>query len=114
MKNIESFIRDFCERFNININNKQIKSDTLLELDLNIFDIDIDAFLQEFSDYYKVSLAKFDWGVYGYPNGVFLLRSIRNIFGAQSSIFRLLKERLKHSSFSVRELEAAIESGFLE
>lgn len=113
MVKLEDFIRNFSKRFKIKNADVAIRPDTLIELDLNIFDIDIDMLLKEYSEYYNVSLEQFSWEKYGYPTGALLLRCIKRVFGHNSIIFKCALNNIKHSSLSVEQLDIGINRGFL-
>ncbi len=52
--------------------------DTSIDLDLDIFDIEIDLFLAEFAEAFRVDNSKFTWYKYGYPNRVDRCESNKN------------------------------------
>lgn len=79
---LKLFIIDFCKKNKIkNVDLNSLNIETCIDLDLNIFDIDIDLFLTEFINRFKVDYSSFNWNKYGYPKGSVLVGIIRIFFG---------------------------------
>jgi len=79
---IISFLKEFCIKYKIkNAGLDNIKLDTSIDLDLNIFDIDMDYLLLEYTERFKIDSSQFDWDKYGYPSDSFVVGILRTMFG---------------------------------
>jgi hypothetical protein len=67
---LKEFIVDYCNRYKIrSVDPRSLCLDTSIDLDLDIFDIEIDLFLADFADQFNIDQSKFTWYKYGYPKG---------------------------------------------
>ena len=79
---LKEFIAGYCDRYKIQkVDPDALTVDTSIDLDLDIFDIEIDLFLAEFTDTFRVDNSKFTWYKYGYPKGSLGVEMIRKVFG---------------------------------
>lgn len=114
LPSLRDFIIHFCKEHkvgrkalsNLNLN-------TSLYPELNLEDLDIDLFLSDFVEKFKIDYSKFNWGKYGYPEGYFVI-DILKLFGYHKLWVRKLADRIYKPKFFVRNLQEAILTGKLE
>ncbi|WP_447640940.1 MULTISPECIES: DUF1493 family protein [Chitinophagaceae] len=68
---LKKFIESFCTEMKIkNIDIESIDLDTSIDTDLNIYDLDLDVFVNDFSQQFSVDTKQFDWKKQlAYPDG---------------------------------------------
>lgn len=111
---LKAFIAGYCHRYKLRrIDQDELTLDTSIDLDLGIFDIEIDLFLAEFVDSFRVDNSKFTWYKYGYPEGSMSVGTLQRVFGYDKSWVRKLAARLYQPKFRVYNLQQAIKSGRL-
>lgn len=111
---LKDFIIDFCKENKIKrIDLDNININTSLDLDLNIFDDDMDLFITEFVNRFKIDYSNFSWEKYGYPTSSVLVGIIRGIFGYKSKWVKRVTNFLYMPKLKVQDLQKAIESGVL-
>ena len=111
---LKAFIVDYCNKYKVHpIDIHSISADTSIDLDLDIVDIEIDLFLAEFSEHFRVDKSKFSWYKYGYPKGSTRVRIIKSVFGYQRPWVRQLAGYCYKPRFKVRHLQQALNSGKL-
>ncbi len=111
---IKEFIVDYCTKYKIQqVDPCALYLDTSIDLDLDIFDIEIDLFLAEFTETFKVDNSKFSWYKYGYPKGSASVKAIKMVFGYHSPWVKKLSHKLYQPKFRVRNLQEAVKSGRL-
>lgn len=111
---LKEFIVDYCSRYKIReVDPGTLCLDTSLDLDLDIADIEIDLFLAEFAEKFRVDQSKFSWYKYGYPTGSASVKVIRAVFGNTSPWVKRLSDRIYKPKFRVRNLQEAVRTGKL-
>jgi len=112
---LKEFITGYCERYRIvNIDPEALTVDTSIDLDLDIVDIEMDLFLAEFTDAFRIDNSRFTWYKYGYPKGSTTVEVIRRLFGYRTPWVKKLANRLYTPKFRVYNLQQAVKSGRLE
>ena len=105
---LKEFIVDYCYKYKIQqVDAGALCLDTSIDLDLDIFDIEIDLFLAEFTETFKIDQSKFSWYKYGYPKGSPGVQAIKMIFGYQSPWIKKLSHKIYEPKFRVRNLQEA-------
>ena len=111
---LKEFIVDYCTRYKIQqVDAGSLCLDTSVDLDLDIFDIEIDLFLAEFAEAFRVDNSKFTWYKYGYPTGSTGVKVIKTVFGYRSPWVKRLSHRIYKPKFRVRNLQEAVKTGRL-
>lgn len=107
------FIISFCKELNIkNIDIENIYLDTSLDLDLNIFEIDIDVFMNDFVKEFDIDTSNFKWGKqFEYPDGndVRLLYSFFRSFNYKKKWVKNVCHKLYNPKVFIKDLQMAIE-----
>ena len=79
---LKEFIIDYCTRYKISkVDPGTLNLETSIDLDLDIADIEIDLFLAEFAETFRIDQSKFSWYKYGYPTGSASVKLIKAVFG---------------------------------
>ena len=86
---------------------------TSIDLDLDIFDIEIDLFLAEFADKFRIDNSKFTWYKYGYPKGSMGVEVIKTVFGYRYTWVKKVANRIYKPKFRVQNLQEAMKTGRL-
>src|SRR5471030_3164902 len=111
---LKEFIAGYCERYKIRkVDPDALTVDTSIDLDLDIFDIEIDLFLAEFTDTFRLDNSRFTWYKYGYPKGSVTVEVIRIVFGYRSNWVKKLANRIYKPKFRVANLQEAVKTGRL-
>ena len=111
---LKEFIVDYCERYKIRkVDPHSLSLDTSIDLDLDIFDIEMDLFLAEFAEKFRVDQSKFSWYKYGYPTGSASVKVIHTVFGHTSPWVKRLSNRIYKPKFRVSNLQDAVLTGKL-
>jgi len=111
---LKEFIVDYCTKYKIHrVDPCALYLDTSIDLDLDIFDIEIDLFLAEFVEAFRLDNSKFSWYKYGYPTGSPSVGLIKAVFGYRSRWVKRLSNRIYKPKFRVRNLQDAVKSGRL-
>ncbi|MBS1500465.1 MAG: DUF1493 family protein [Bacteroidetes bacterium] len=111
---LKNFIAGYCDRYKISkVDPDSLTTETSIDLDLNIFDIEIDLFLAEFTDTFRVDNSKFTWYKYGYPKGSVGVDVIKTVFGYRYNWVKKLATRLYKPKFKVGNLQEAVKTGKL-
>ncbi|TWJ04476.1 uncharacterized protein DUF1493 [Mucilaginibacter frigoritolerans] len=111
---LKEFIVDYCTRYKIRkVDPHALNLDTSIDLDLDIVDIEIDLFIAEFAETFRIDQSKFSWYKYGYPTGSASVKVIRSVFGYKSQWVKRLSNRLYKPKFKVSNLQEAVNSGKL-
>ena len=111
---LREFIVDYCTRYKIQtVDPTALSLDTSIDLDLDIFDIEIDLFISEFAEQFKIDQSKFSWYKYGYPTGSASVKVIKTVFGYKSSWVKQLSSKLYKPKFRVSNLQDAVKTGKL-
>src|ERR1700709_257244 len=109
---LREFIGDYCTRYKIRkVDPLSLSLDTSIDLDLDIFDIEIDLFLAEFSETFRVDQSKFSWYKYGYPTGSASVKVLKTVFGYKSPWVKRLSNRIYKPKFRVSNLQDAVRTG---
>ena len=111
---LKEFIVDYCTRYKIRkVDPGVLCLDTSIDLDLDIVDIEIDLFLAEFAEKFRVDQSKFSWYKYGYPTGSASVNVIRTVFGYKAQWVKRLSNRIYKPRFRVSNLQDAVMTGKL-
>lgn len=111
---LRQFIVDYCTRYKIRkVNPQELSLNTSIDLDLDIFDIEIDLFLAEFSEKFQIDQSKFSWYKYGYPTGSASAKLIKSVFGHHRPWVRRLSHRIYKPKFKISNLQDAVKTGKL-
>jgi hypothetical protein len=111
---LKEFIVDYCTRYKIRqVDPCTLNLDTSIDLDLDIADIEIDLFLAEFAETFRIDQSKFSWYKYGYPTGSASVNVIKAVFGDKSDWVKRLSYRLYKPKFRVSNLQDAVRTGKL-
>jgi hypothetical protein len=111
---LKEFIVDYCTRYKIRkVDPLALNLNTSIDLDLDIVDIEIDLFIAEFAETFRIDQSKFSWYKYGYPTGSASVKVIRSVFGYKSPWVKRLSNRLYKPKFRVSNLQDAVNSGKL-
>ena len=112
---LKDFITGYCERYRISkIDPEALTVDTSIDLDLDIVDIEMDLFLAEFTNTFRIDDSRFTWYKYGYPKGSTAVEVMRSVFGYRALWVKKLANRLYKPKFRVYNLQQAMKSGRLE
>jgi hypothetical protein len=111
---LKEFITGYCDRYKIQkVDPNALTVDTSIDLDLDIFDIEIDLFLAEFTDTFRIDNSKFTWYKYGYPKGSATVDMIKIVFGYRSNWVKKIANKLYKPKFKVHNLQEAMKTGRL-
>jgi hypothetical protein len=111
---VKEFIIDYCTRYKIaKVDASSLSLDTSVDLDLDIADIEIDLFLAEFAETFRIDQSKFSWYKYGYPKGSASVKVIRTVFGYSSPWVKNISKKLYKPKFMVSNLQDAFKTGRL-
>ena len=111
---LKEFIAGYCERYKIHkVDPEALTVDTSIDLDLDIFDIEIDLFLAEFTDTFRIDNSKFTWYKYGYPKGSVGVEVIKTVFGYRYTWVKKMANKLYKPKFKVQNLQEAMKTGRL-
>ena len=111
---LKEFIIDYCTRYKISkVDPGTLNLETSIDLDLDIADIEIDLFLAEFAETFRIDQSKFSWYKYGYPKGSAGVRAMKMIFGYNSPLVKKLSHKIYEPKFRVRNLQEAVLTGRL-
>jgi len=111
---LKDFIVDYCDKYKIlRVDPCALYLDTSIDLDLDIFDIEIDLFLAEFAEAFRVDSSKFSWYKYGYPKGSPTVKVIKTVFGYKATWVRTLSNRIYQPKFRISNLQDAVKTGRL-
>lgn len=112
---LKEFITGYCDRYRIaKVDPEALTVDTSIDLDLDIFDIEMDLFLAEFIDTFRVDNSRFTWYKYGYPKGSVTVEVMKSVFGYRYRWVKKLANKLYTPKFRVSNLQQAVKSGRLE
>jgi hypothetical protein len=111
---LKSFIENFILVNNIkNVDLSKLNLDTSLDLDLNLFDLDMDLFITDFVKTFNIDHARFNWENYGYPSGSFIISLVRSFLNYKSNWVKQLAHRIYKPRITVFTLQQAIKTGVL-
>lgn len=111
---LKEFIAGYCDRYKIQkVDPEALTVDTSIDLDLDIVDIEIDLFLAEFTDRFRIDNSKFTWYKYGYPKGSYAVDVIRGVFGYRANWVKRVTSKVYKPKFHVQNLQEAMKTGRL-
>jgi len=111
---LKDFIVEYCSKYKIRkVDPYALNLDTSIDLDLDIFDIEIDLFIAEFAEKFRIDQSKFSWYKYGYPKGSASVNVIKAVFGYKSPWVKRLSNRIYKPKFRVSNLQDAVNTGKL-
>jgi hypothetical protein len=88
-----------------------LHTNTSIDLDLDIYDIEIDLFIAEFAEHFKVDNSKFSWYKYGYPKGSTRVRMLKLMFGYKRPWVKKLAGYCYKPKFKVAVLQMLCRMG---
>jgi hypothetical protein len=111
---LKNFIVDYCNKYKVrSIDPDILDNDTSIDLDLDIVDIEIELFVAEFAEHFKVDDSKFSWYKYGYPKGSTRVRILKLMFGYKRPWVKQLASYCYKPKFKVHILQDALLTGRL-
>jgi hypothetical protein len=111
---LKDFIIDYCNRYKVHaIDPNTLSTDTSIDLDLDIVDIEIDLFLAEFAEHFSIDSSRFSWYKYGYPKGSARVRILKTMFGYKRPWVKQLAGYCYKPKFKVSTLQQALQTGKL-
>jgi hypothetical protein len=111
---LKDFIINYCNKYKVQpIDRASLSPDTSVDLDLGIVDIEIDLFLAEFAEHFKIDDSKFSWYKYGYPKGSTRVRIIKTVFDYQKPWVKQLAGYFYKPRFRLNTLQEALHTGKL-
>ncbi|MCO5936272.1 DUF1493 family protein [Mucilaginibacter sp. RB4R14] len=111
---LKDFIINYCNRYKLSrFDTSQLHPNTSVDLDLDIYDIEIDLFLAEFAEHFNIDNSKFSWYKYGYPKGSARVRMLKSVFDYQRPWVKKMAGYCYKPKFKVAVLQDAIENGRL-
>jgi hypothetical protein len=111
---LKNFIVDYCNKYKVRpIDPDMLHNDTSIDLDLDIVDIEIELFVAEFAEHFKVDDSKFSWYKYGYPKGSTRVRILKLMFGYKRPWVKQLASYCYKPKFKVHILQDALLTGRL-
>ena len=111
---LKAFITGYCAKYKISaVDADKLTLDTSIDLDLDIFDIEIDLFLSEFAETFRLDQSKFSWYKYGYPKGSARVGMVKAVFGYRSRWVKRLAHRIYQPKFRVYNMQQALKCGKL-
>jgi hypothetical protein len=114
LPDLKTFIIDYCEKYKVGqYDLNDLDLETSIDLDLDICGIEIDLFLAEFAETFRIDNSKFSWYKYGYPTGSIWISILKSLFGYRKKWVRRLACRFYKPRFKVQYLQDAIKTGKL-
>jgi hypothetical protein len=111
---LKAFISDYCNKYKITpVEVTDLTLDTSIDLDLDIYDIEIDLFLSEFAETFRLDNSKFSWYKYGYPRGSARVGMVKAVFGYRSRWVKRFANRIYQPKFRVYNMQQALKTGKL-
>ena len=111
---LKDFIVDYCNKYKVRpIDPDTLHNDTSIDLDLDIVDIEIELFVAEFAEHFKVDASRFSWYKYGYPKGSARVRMLKLLFGYKHLWVIRLASYCYKPKFKVHILHNALLTGKL-
>lgn len=111
---LKDFIVEYCIKYKVHgIDADSLQLCTSIDLDLDIFDIEIDLFIDDFAKHFKVDASKFTWYKYGYPTGSAKVHVLKMVFGYKRRWVKQLAERWYTPKLRVSTLQQAMVTGKL-
>jgi hypothetical protein len=111
---LKDFIVDYCSKYKVqSIDADSLAPDTSIDLDLDIFDIEIDLFIDDFAEHFKVDVSKFSWYKYGYPTGSTRVNMLKMVFGYKRKWVKKLASYCYQPKLLISTLQAALKTGKL-
>ncbi|RFZ85585.1 DUF1493 family protein [Mucilaginibacter terrenus] len=111
---LKDFIIEYCTKYKVkNIDPASLSTCTSIDLDLDIYDIEIDLFIDEFAQHFKVDASKFTWYKYGYPTGSAKVNMLKMVFGYKRRWVKRLAERWYKPKLRIATLQNALSTGKL-
>ncbi len=111
---LKDFIVEYCTRYRIQkVDPGCLNLNTSIDLDLDIADIEIDLFLAEFAERFRIDQSKFSWYKYGYPKGSASVKVLRTLFGYKSPWVKKVSNHLYKPKFRISNLQEAVKTGKL-
>jgi hypothetical protein len=111
---LKDFIIDYCRKYKVQrVDLDALSPNTSIDLDLDIFDIEIDLFIDEFAEHFKIDATRFTWYKYGYPTGSAKVNMLKMVFGYKRRWVKQLAERWYTPKMRVHTLQSALQTGKL-
>lgn len=111
---LRDFIIDYCSKYKVQrVDLTDLSPNTSIDLDLDIFDIEIDLFIDEFAEHFKIDTSRFTWYKYGYPTGSNKVNMLKTLFGYKRPWVKQLAARWYTPKLRVHTLQTALKTGKL-
>ncbi|AMR33821.1 hypothetical protein A0256_21460 [Mucilaginibacter sp. PAMC 26640] len=111
---LKDFIVDYCNKYKVQpIDAENLHPCTSIDLDLDIVDIEIDLFIDDFAEHFKIDASKFTWYKYGYPTGSAKVNVLKLLFGYRRRWVKKLAERWYTPKLRISTLQRALQTGKL-
>ena len=115
---LREFIITFCKKFNIkHIDIEALNLETSIDMDLDLYDIIFDFFLNDFGERFKIDITKLKWGdKFQYPSGddMGLIYSIFRSFNYKKNWVTRICAKYYTPKMHVKDFQYAIDNGFFE
>jgi hypothetical protein len=112
---LQIFIERFCKEVKIkNIQLKNLQADTSVDLDLNIFDLDMDLFISDFVKFFEIDYTGFSWKKGGYPSAPFSTALIRTFLDYKQDWVKALARRFYTPKVYISDLQMSIKTKKLQ
>ncbi len=111
---LKEFVESFCREMkvkNIDLENMDLK--TSLDLDLNIFDLDVDVFINDFIKKFDIDISSFEWGKqleYPSDKDMSTLYSIFRSFNYRKNWVRKICRKLYKPKLFLIDFQNALEN----
>lgn len=111
---LKDFIVDYCSKYIVReVDAGSLAPHTSIDLDLDIVDIEIDLFIDEFAKHFKIDTSRFTWYKYGYPTGSAKVNMLKMVFGYKRPWVKRLAEHWYTPKLRVSTLQNALITGKL-
>ena len=118
VNDIQPELKAFIEHYILvkkitNVDLSKLNLNKSLDLDLNLFDLDMDFFLMDFIEKFNIDDTNFNWKNYGYPRGTYTILLIRSFLNYKSNRVKQIAHLLYKPKISIYTLQEAIRTGVL-
>ncbi|WP_367866786.1 DUF1493 family protein [Pedobacter sp. WC2423] len=111
---LKVFIGNFILENSIkNVDLSKLNLNTSLDLDLNLFDLEMDLFITDFVNTFNIDYTRFNWKNYGYPDDTFIISIVRSFLNYKLNWVRQLAHWVYKPKITVSTLQQAINTGVL-
>ena len=111
---LKDFIVNYCSKYKMReIDAASLALHTSIDLDLDIVDIEIDLFIDDFAAHFRIDTSKFTWYKYGYPTGSSKVTILKMLFGYRRRWVKRLAEKWYTPKLRISTLQRAMQTGKL-